>query len=101
MGGGSVAGADLDRGRGVARHLEGHIVLRMADDDVAVGEEGLPPVAARCADGEEIDARDMSAVAGKKAVEPVVARDAALTLRAAEDDRSVVLLLGRREHAPL
>src|SRR6185295_1232922 len=67
----------------------------VTEDHPAVGDERLLPVAARRADGEELDRDDVPAVLGHPAVESDDALDAALALRPLEQDAGVVLALDR------
>ena len=57
-----LAGVELQAGADGVGDLQGAAEVRVADDEVAVGDERLPPVAARLAGREQVDAGDVFAV---------------------------------------
>src|SRR5881628_1908453 len=65
----------------------------MAKDDVAVGDEGLLPVAPRRPDGKQVDRDDVLSEAMEEVREPLDALDPARALRALEDHDAVVAAL--------
>src|SRR5262245_14776426 len=82
--------------RGLHRELVRTIPVRVAEQEEAVGDQRVLPVPALGADGEQPLLDDVLAVAPRELLQTVDARDAALTLRALEDDRCVVLAHGGR-----
>src|SRR4051812_15481116 len=78
-------------GRDDIRHLARLGPVGMTERDVAVREQRVLPVAALRARAKELLLDDVLAVATHEFAQTGDARDAALALRALEDDRDVVL----------
>ena len=66
---------ELQLGREPIGDLDARIQVGVSDDDHPVGDERHQPVAARRADGEQIDRADPLAVVGEQAREPLDVRD--------------------------
>src|SRR5262249_59105248 len=75
---------ERDVGADAVGHLERGGEVGVAHDQEAVGDERLLPVAARRADGEEIDGDDVLADLGEEPLEPADLADPPAPLRALE-----------------
>src|ERR1044071_2460358 len=97
----SLRRVELDVGGRGERHLLGLIPLRMADDEVAVGQERRLPVAPRRARAEQGVLDDVRAVGIVERWEPRDPRDPALAVGALEDDPDVVVAVGQERRLPV
>ena len=65
------AGVEVELDGEAVGHLDGGGEVGMADDDVAVRQHGLAPVATGLADVDEIDVDDVVAELGEEVAEPL------------------------------